>query len=167
MNHQNRCNICYHSKTIVGEIYVSESQDKISFIGWGRPKQCTLAIDAKHNQIPWVVEECLRQIEEYLSGSRKHFDLQLFVKGTPFQEAVWRAIYTVGYGNVLTYTHLAERAGFPKAVRAVANACGANKIAIVIPCHRIVAKMANNGGYAYGLGIKNRLLNLEANKRSK
>ncbi len=80
--------------------------------------------------------------------------------GTPFQHDVWRAICRIPYGETRSYTQLAEMAGHPAAVRAVASACGANPLPYYIPCHRVVAAHGL-GGYAFGLHIKKRLLHLE------
>ena len=81
-------------------------------------------------------------------------------RGTPFQQAVWLAIMQIPYGSTITYSELAKRIGHPRAVRAVANACGANPFPIVIPCHRVVAK-SGIGGYAFGIDQKRHLLRLE------
>lgn len=80
--------------------------------------------------------------------------------GTPFQRDVWRAICRIPYGETRTYTELAAMAGHPSAVRAVASACGANPLPYYIPCHRVVAAHGW-GGYAFGVDVKKRLLDLE------
>lgn len=85
-----------------------------------------------------------------------------FAQGTPLQRAVWLAIAKIPYGETISYTTLANRVGFPRAIRAVASACGANPVPLVIPCHRIVAKDGTLGGFSLGgLGVKEKLLTLE------
>lgn len=88
--------------------------------------------------------------------------LPLSMQGTPLQEKVWRALQTIPYGETRTYSELAELIGKPKAVRAIASACGANRIALLVPCHRVVRKGAGLGGYRWGLERKARLLKRES-----
>jgi O-6-methylguanine DNA methyltransferase len=107
------------------------------------------------------IDEVCRQIDEYMAGTRRGFDLPLHVKGTPFQEKVWAAIRSVPYGEVISYSALAQRAGRPDAIRAAATATGSNPISIVIPCHRIIRKSGGLGGFGGGLPVKRRLLKLE------
>ncbi len=104
------------------------------------------------------------QIEDYFAGKRRAFDLPLapIPAGTPFQEKVWAALCKIPYGEVLAYSDLAQWAGRGKAARAAGSACGANRIALVIPCHRAVAK-SGLGGFGGGLCLKKRLLLLERN----
>jgi len=101
------------------------------------------------------------QLKEYFAGSRKKFDLIVVMPGTPFQQAVWRGLITIPYGETLSYQEEAERIGRPTAVRAVARANGDNPISIVIPCHRVIGKNGKLVGYGGGLWRKQRLLNLE------
>ena len=81
--------------------------------------------------------------------------------GTPFQQKVWREIKKIPRGKTVTYKELARRVGKPRAVRAVANAVGANKLLVTIPCHRVVRSDGTLGGYAGGLSAKKKLLALE------
>lgn len=101
-----------------------------------------------------------RQLDEYFAGKRRCFDLPLAPMGTVFQRRVWRALTDIPFGETITYGELARRVGRPRAARAVGAANGANPIAIIIPCHRVVAA-SDIGGYAGGLEIKRRLLALE------
>ena len=87
--------------------------------------------------------------------------------GTPLQRAVWLAMSKIPYGETITYTTLAERVGFPRAVRAVASACGANPLPLAIPCHRVLAKDGSLGGFSLGgLHVKEELLSIEGVKRA-
>lgn len=102
-----------------------------------------------------------RQIEEYFAGRRKRFDLPVILKGTPFQEEVWRGLIEIPYGTTRSYQEQAELLGRPHAVRAVARANGENRIAIIIPCHRVVGKDGKLRGYGGGLWRKRYLLDHE------
>ena len=84
--------------------------------------------------------------------------------GTPFQQRVWRAIAAIPRGETRSYAWLARKAGKPKAVRAAANACGANPVPLLIPCHRVIASDGSLGGFSCGLAIKRRLLRLEGHR---
>lgn len=102
-------------------------------------------------------------IDRYLSGNDKALKIPFELSsGTHLQRAVWIAIARIPYGETISYTELAERVGFPRAVRAVASACGANPLPLIIPCHRIVAKDGTLGGFSLGgLAVKEKLLALE------
>ncbi|MGB0843718.1 MAG: methylated-DNA--[protein]-cysteine S-methyltransferase [Alphaproteobacteria bacterium] len=101
------------------------------------------------------------QLDEYFGGKRSTFDLNLSFHGTPFRQSVWRALCEIPYGTVITYGELARRIGNPNAFRAVGLANGANRLPIIIPCHRVVAAGGQIGGFSGGLGVKNFLLELE------
>jgi len=101
------------------------------------------------------------QIGEYFEGTRKEFDLPLILPGTPFQKKVWDVLRTIPYGTTRSYQEQAELAGNPQAVRAVARANGDNRIAIIIPCHRVVGKNGKLTGYGGGLWRKQYLLDHE------
>ena len=96
-----------------------------------------------------------------VNAPEKPHDLPLDVRGTAFQEAVWRELSRIPPGESLSYAALAARAGRPKAVRAAGTACGANNVAVLIPCHRARRGDGSPGGYAYGLERKARLLERE------
>jgi methylated-DNA-[protein]-cysteine S-methyltransferase len=108
--------------------------------------------------------ECLatEQLREYFDGRRRAFDLPLALEGTPFQRTVWKALTTVGYGETISYTELALRAGRPGAARAAGAANGQNPLSIVLPCHRVIGADGHLTGYAGGLGVKEWLLTHEA-----
>jgi len=108
-----------------------------------------------------IIQQTIEQLEEYCSGVRRIFDLPLLTVGSNFQKRVWSALMDVPYGETASYIELSEKLGDKKAVRAVASANGANAIAIIIPCHRIIAANGDLTGYAGGLPLKKRLLELE------
>lgn len=102
-----------------------------------------------------------RQLGEYFSGQRKVFDLELRPAGTDFQRAVWKHLLEIPYGETISYGELAKRIGNPAASRAVGLANGANPIAIVVPCHRVIGAGGKLTGFGGGLDVKRRLLDLE------
>lgn len=101
------------------------------------------------------------QLAEYFDGRRKKFDLSLLFAGTPFQERVWESLRAIPCGETRSYQQQAEAIGQPSAVRAVARANGDNRIAILIPCHRVIGKNGRLTGYGGGLWRKRYLLELE------
>jgi methylated-DNA-[protein]-cysteine S-methyltransferase len=103
----------------------------------------------------------IRQIEEYFLGHRTHFEMPLDYNGTSFQLTVWQELMKIPYGQTRTYGELAEVLGKPGAARAVGMANHENRIAIVIPCHRVIGRNGTLTGYAAGLHIKQKLLALE------
>lgn len=108
-----------------------------------------------------LVEKVKSQLKEYLEGKRKGFDLKIEVEGSEFQKKVWQEMLRIPYGQTISYSEMAKRIR-TKAVRAVGSACGANKLSIVIPCHRVVRSDGSLGGYGGGLAIKEKLLGLES-----
>lgn len=108
-----------------------------------------------------LTDRAARRLDEYFAGRRTAFDLPLLPAGTPFQQAVWHALLHIPYGTTTTYRDLACTLGCPRAVRAVANAVGANALSLFIPCHRIIGSDHTLTGYAGGLAAKRRLLVIE------
>jgi len=107
------------------------------------------------------LRRCAEQLADYFEGKRQCFDLPVAPKGTPFQQRVWREIAKVRYGETITYSQLAARAGAPGSARAAGAATGRNPLSILVPCHRIVATDGSLTGYAGGLARKEKLLELE------
>jgi O-6-methylguanine DNA methyltransferase len=101
------------------------------------------------------------QLAEYFEGRRKTFSIPLYLIGTDFQKKVWTHLLSIGYGKTTTYKEQAISLGNVKAIRAVASANGANRIPIIIPCHRIVGTNGSLIGYSGGLWRKEYLLDLE------
>lgn len=112
--------------------------------------------------IPTELEDCVIQLNEYFSGSRKQFDLKLNPQGTDFQKKVWKALEQIKYGKTNSYLQLSKTLGDAKAIRAVANANGKNPIWIIIPCHRIIGSDGSLTGYAGGLHRKKWLIEHES-----
>ena len=105
--------------------------------------------------------ELRQQLEEYFEGTRKEFTLPLITLGTDFQKSVWNSLREIPYGTTRSYLEQASLLGRPEAVRAVATANGNNRIAIIIPCHRIIGSDGSLVGYSGGLSRKKWLLNHE------
>ena len=114
--------------------------------------------DARHAPL----RQAKRELAEYFGGGRKRFETALAPEGTPFQQAVWKAISAVGFGKTITYSELVLHAGFPGSARAAGAATGRNPISIIVPCHRIVGSNGGLTGYAGGLDRKRALLALES-----
>lgn len=108
-----------------------------------------------------VLLEAKRQLEEYFKGERKVFDLPLNYEGTPFQHEVWDALRKIPYGEVRSYKEIAEAIKRPKAFRAVGQAVHNNPIALIVPCHRVIASDGSLGGFAAGPETKMKILTLE------
>ena len=102
-----------------------------------------------------------QQLEEYLAGKRRDFDLPLAPRGTEFQQRVWKALREIPYGQTRSYRQTAEAAGCPRGYRAVGLANNRNPIAVVIPCHRVIGADGRLVGYGSGLPVKEALLRLE------
>lgn len=107
-----------------------------------------------------LIAKTINELEEYFEGKRKNFDIPVKLKGTDFQKRVWQEMMNIPYGKVLSYGELAEKVGSPKAARAIGSVCHNNKILILVPCHRVVAKNSL-GGFGCGIGMKVKLLELE------
>jgi len=109
-----------------------------------------------------ALKPAFEQIRAYFAGELKVFDLPLAPRGTPFQQKVWQALLRIPYGATVSYQDVAVMIDNPKAVRAVGGANGANPIALIIPCHRVIGKNGKLVGYGGGLFLKSHLLDLEA-----
>jgi methylated-DNA-[protein]-cysteine S-methyltransferase len=114
-----------------------------------------------------ILVETERQLKEYFEGKRNTFSLELDPIGTTFQKEVWEALATIPYGEIRSYTQIANQIGKPKAVRAVGAANGRNPISIILPCHRVIGASGALTGFAGGLEAKASLLSLEGVKGRK
>ena len=121
------------------------------------PTTSTWSLDARHP----VLQQAAKQLQEYFAGKRTKFSLPLRLAGTDFQQRIWREISLIRYGETITYTDLAKRAGVPQAARAAGTSIGQNPVSIIIPCHRVVGKDGSMCGFAGGLDRKQYLLAFE------
>jgi methylated-DNA-[protein]-cysteine S-methyltransferase len=108
-----------------------------------------------------LIKKAASQFGGYFDGKIKNFDLPIMLHGTDFQIAVWKALQNIPYGETISYGKLAAITGNPKASRAVGMANHRNPIPIIIPCHRVIGSNGNLTGYAGGLELKRKLLELE------
>ena len=108
-----------------------------------------------------VLTAAVTQLRDYFAGRRSHFELPLAPAGTDFQRAVWRALEGIPYGELRSYRDIATAIGRPTAVRAVGAANGRNPLPIVVPCHRVIGSDVSLTGFAGGLDVKKKLLQME------
>lgn len=149
---------CYVYETILGNITLCENGTAITSLYFGSP-------GAENKAETPLLRLAYEQLNEYLCGARKSFDVPLSPEGTDFQRRIWRALAEVPYAETVSYSSLARTVGSPKACRAVANACGANPIPLFIPCHRVIRSDGSPGGYSCGIEYKVKLLELESENR--
>lgn len=152
-----------------GPLLLGSFQDKLCLCNWlnekhpGRvDKRLQAGLHARYEpQASDITQEAVRQLDEYFSRERKSFDMPLLFVGSDFQKSVWQMLLEIPYGQTISYGEIARRIGMPKAVRAVANANGANAISIFAPCHRVIGSDRSLTGYGGGLEAKKFLLELE------
>ncbi len=165
------------SKCELGKVLVASTPSGICFLCLGDSDDRLLA--HLQNEYPNAnispdqgrsgLDEWVSTILEYLDGRARLGQvggLPVDVAATAFQLRVWRELQNIPYGTTLSYNEVAERIGNPKAYRAVANACASNRVPLVIPCHRVVRKNGDLGGYRWGVDRKKKLLAMEAETAS-
>ncbi|MEC7888024.1 MAG: methylated-DNA--[protein]-cysteine S-methyltransferase [SAR324 cluster bacterium] len=160
--------IQYH-KTKIGELILGSFEDKLCLLDFNYRKMRNAVDDRIKKGLnadfieedSEIIEKTRTELDEYFKENRREFDVPIRMVGTDFQKSVWNALLKVAYGTTSTYLQLAKDINNGKAVRAVAGANGANAIAIIIPCHRIIGSSGELVGYAGGLPTKKRLLTLE------
>ncbi|MGQ4275419.1 methylated-DNA--[protein]-cysteine S-methyltransferase [Terrihabitans sp. B22-R8] len=112
------------------------------------------------------MDDVVREVADFIDAPSGAFGVSVDARGTPFQKNVWRALLDIPAGQTVSYAELARRIGQPAAVRAVARACGANPVAVAIPCHRVVRSDGGASGYRWGVDRKRALLAREAQAAS-
>jgi AraC family transcriptional regulator of adaptative response/methylated-DNA-[protein]-cysteine methyltransferase len=153
-------------QTVVGEAVVFWTQKGICALRLLGGRDMAAVVKEIQQQYPsWQLQERaadararFQQVEGWLAGTVQPKQLALDLHGTAFQQHVWRTMLLVPHGRTWTYSELARRAGKPRAIRAVANACGSNPVGLLVPCHRIVRLDGSLGGYGWGLEMKQHLL---------
>lgn len=166
----NQINIKYYVSP-VGEIILGSYDGKLCLADWRYRKMRTTidsriqkALQAEYvEESSELIEKTITQLEEYFAHKRKVFDIPLLMFGTDFQKSVWKGLLNIPYSETASYLELAKNIGNEKAVRAVASANGANAISILIPCHRMIGSDGSLTGYAGGLDVKKKLLQIESN----
>lgn len=166
----NQINIQYY-KTKYADFVLGSFENKLCLLDFKYRKMRTIVdnrlkigFNAEFvEQNDEILKDTRKQLDEYFNMERKVFDIPIITVGTNFQKSVWKDLIKVPYGTTSTYLQLAKNIDNEKAVRAVASANGANSIALIIPCHRIIGSNGNLTGYGGGLPLKKRLIKLEQN----
>ncbi len=161
----------YHSPC--GDLMLGSFENKLCLCDWATERhrdvvdkrlQRILQADYEY-KTSGIIQKASLQLNEYFNSERTTFDIPLLFVGTDFQKKVWFKLLEIPYGKTVSYAELARQLGMPKAVRAVANANGANAISIFAPCHRVIGSDHSLTGYGGGLDAKKTLLELEQTSR--
>jgi methylated-DNA-[protein]-cysteine S-methyltransferase len=148
--------IGFYYETKIGKIGIVENGTAITHLYFGE----IILQDINIVETP-LIKKAKEQLEEYISGERKMFDLPLAPQGTEFRQKVWKALQHIPYGKTCSYKDIAKEIGNIKACRAVGMANNKNPIPIFIPCHRVIGTNGKLIGYAGGLDLKEKLLEME------
>lgn len=154
---QSLMSLCMQSP--VGELTLAADNKALVEIRFGKSTVDTVVAENA------ILVKVRQQLEAYFAGDKTSFELPLNPAGTAFQQAVWRQLQEVDYGETASYADIAAAIKRPKAVRAVGAANGRNPIPIIIPCHRIIGSNGTLTGYAGGLDMKQKLLKLESHQK--
>jgi methylated-DNA-[protein]-cysteine S-methyltransferase len=144
----------------LGDIALAGTDKGLSYVDFQQSKRPLLIAE------DWIMtdapfEVALQTLDSYFAGNKPEFRLSYDLRGTPFQLSVWKFLQTIPCGKTLTYTQVAEGIGKPSAVRAVGTAIGRNPVSLFIPCHRVIGSNGSLTGYAGGVELKARLLQIE------
>lgn len=151
-------NMIYY-KSLIGNLIIMEEENAIIKLCF-KEQEITNIKDIQEFETP-LLKKAKKQLEEYFEGKRKKFDLALRLNGTSFQNKVWKALLNIPYAKTCSYKDIAKNIGNENASRAVGNANNKNPLPIFIPCHRVIGSNGKLIGYAGGLDIKIKLLELE------
>ena len=154
----------YFYSSPIGILEIQLKDDKLYSLSKVRSsmfKKRTVSAFKNKEKIPPLILSLISKLNDYFSGKKiKTWNIPLYPQGTAFQRKVWKYLSRISYGDCCTYSKVAQAIGSPKAFRAVGSACGKNPWLILIPCHRVVSQ-TGLGGFALGLKVKSKLLNLE------
>ncbi len=156
----------------LGELIIGTYDNKLCICDWRYRKMRSTIDNRLKNSLDTqfeekedeIIKQTILQLEEYMSGERREFNIPLLLIGTDFQKSVWKELLKIGYGQTSTYLQQSIKLNNKDAIRAVASANGANAISIIVPCHRIVGSNGELVGYAGGIAVKEKLLKLEGAK---
>ncbi|MGE3262327.1 MAG: methylated-DNA--[protein]-cysteine S-methyltransferase [Bacteriovoracia bacterium] len=150
----------------IGPLYLVASEKGLQGVFWRKHASAPTVKNLEGNgpEIK-ILASTHAQLLEYFSGKRKKFELTFDIQGTDFQKKVWAQLAKIPYGETTSYRDIAQKIKNAKAVRAVGTANGRNPLSIIVPCHRVIAANGTLGGYAGGLPVKTRLLEIERKKR--
>lgn len=153
---------------VLGRLIVAATHNGICFVAMGdqdvylKAALATTCLKQTYERNDVALYEWVGMLQRYCSGEETNLDIPLDIKGSSFQHRVWDALRTIPYGETRTYTDIARLINQPTAARAVANACGANPVSLIIPCHRVIRSDGTLGGYGSGIERKRALLDMEA-----
>jgi AraC family transcriptional regulator of adaptative response/methylated-DNA-[protein]-cysteine methyltransferase len=160
----------------VGLMMIGATDRGLCFVQFGERREALLdglrkeypssVIEAMAVPYPAEFRAWIDALTAHLAGNRPRLDLPLDIRATAFQMRVWNYLQSIPYGEVQSYAEVAEGVGQPSAVRAVARACASNRVAMVIPCHRVIRGTGELGGYRWGLDRKRTLIDLERKRRA-
>lgn len=137
-----------------GRILLRAENDAVTYCNWTEDPVYSSGASI-------VLQEARRQLQQYFDGKRQEFDLPLKWQGTAFQQKVWQGLRAIPYGETRSYQQLAAAISHANAYRAVGSANGQNRIAIIVPCHRVILASGELGGFTSGIVHKQQLLDLE------
>jgi methylated-DNA-[protein]-cysteine S-methyltransferase len=159
---------CAVTSSLLGPLWICATETGICGLGFGEsPSDAEVRRMARYEIAPPepgttpVLQAAISQLADYFDRVLQVFDVPLDLRGTPFQRAVWAELLTIPYGTTLTYGEIAMEVEHPRAFQAVGQANGANPVAIIVPCHRVVGRNGKLTGYAAGVERKAALLQLE------
>lgn len=150
-----------HYPTPIGILEIIGTESEIHSVFFTSDEEENILKEEKI-RIPAIAKDCVMQLDEYFAGTRKEFILNTSQTGTEFQQNIWKALNSIPFGKTASYLDIAKKINNEKSIRAVGNANSKNKIAIIIPCHRVIGKNGNLVGYAGELWRKKWLLEHEA-----
>jgi methylated-DNA-[protein]-cysteine S-methyltransferase len=146
----------------VGFLRISCNSTCITEVHFLNKEEEVTAVNGLPAGAPPVLQQCVDELMEYFLSRRKVFEVPVYQQGTPFQQKVWAELLNIPFGKTISYLTLAKRLGDPKVIRAAASTNGKNKIAIIVPCHRVIGSNNDLVGYGGGLWRKKFLLDQEA-----
>ncbi|MCD6246776.1 methylated-DNA--[protein]-cysteine S-methyltransferase [candidate division WOR-3 bacterium] len=159
----------YYEPTKIGKVVIGEYNNSVVYIGFpGKEMMKKLTLFSRKNGFviklnkTKIVEEAFREINQYFNGERREFTIPINLIGTDLQIKIWRAVASIPFGEVSTYSEIANKIGGKGYARVVGNAMSANPVPIIIPCHRIIGKNGGLRGFGGGLRLKRYLLELES-----
>ena len=148
----------------VGALALVASDDALCLLSWDGDRSASVdalvAGSARRPDHP-LLAQTAEELDEYFAGSRREFEVAVHAPGTAFQQAAWRALCTIPYGETISYGEQARRVGNPRAVRAVGGANGRNPVGIIVPCHRVIGANGSLTGFGGGMEAKAWLLEHE------
>ncbi len=152
----------YKLTTPFSTLYLSATENGICGLTSTKPTgDFASSLTGNSSEVKFL-KQAEKELTEYFSGKRKSFDVALDLEGSDFQKKVWKQLQKISFGKTCAYKDIATKLNDPNASRAVGSANGKNPIWIIIPCHRVITASGALGGYAGGLSMKKKLLELEA-----